>query len=257
MDVGLGLLATAAAVRRLRPDVDLVLSTDPDGMPWGVRTPEDLTARALLVAEAAAAFQPDLLIVACNTATLLAMPAIRASLGTSVVVVETLPAVAEAAAGGGPFAVWGTPTGVRSEGLQRLLGRFAAGVSVAEVACHGLSDAIETADAEATTAAITAAVAKTPIAVRSVVLACTHYELVAPQIRAVLLRGGGGAGPALHGSADALARRALASVGLKPQPGVAATGSLTVLRSGRVEELPAAASAYVEGRLLHGSAVPG
>ena len=55
MDVGLGMLATASEVRRLRPDADLVLATDPDGMPWGVRTPQDLTARALLVAGAAAA----------------------------------------------------------------------------------------------------------------------------------------------------------------------------------------------------------
>lgn len=35
MDSGIGLLAAAAAVRRLRPDAELVLSSDPDGMPWG------------------------------------------------------------------------------------------------------------------------------------------------------------------------------------------------------------------------------
>lgn len=39
MDSGIGLLAAAAAIRRLRPDADLVLSSDPDGMPWGPRTP--------------------------------------------------------------------------------------------------------------------------------------------------------------------------------------------------------------------------
>lgn len=254
MDVGLGLLATAAAVRLLRPDADLVLSTDPDGMPWGVRAAQDVRARALLVAEAAASFQPDLLIVACNTAALLAMPAIRASLGADVAVVETLPAVAQAAAGGRPFAVWGTPTGVRSEGLQGLIGQYAAGMAVTAVPCHGLSEAIEAADAGATAEAITAAVAKTPIGVHSIVLACTHYELVAPQIR-VALRDR--AGLALHGSADALTRRALGSLGLDPDPGAPITGSLTVLRSGRVEELPAAASAYSQGRLLHGAAVSG
>ena len=54
MDSGIGLLPAAAAVRRLRPDADLVLSWDPDGMPWGPRTPEDITQRALDVAGAAA-----------------------------------------------------------------------------------------------------------------------------------------------------------------------------------------------------------
>ncbi len=39
MDSGIGLLAATAAVRRLRPDADLILSLDPDGMPWGPRTP--------------------------------------------------------------------------------------------------------------------------------------------------------------------------------------------------------------------------
>ncbi|MBI0381642.1 glutamate racemase, partial [Streptomyces albiflaviniger] len=40
MDSGIGLLPTAAAMRRLRPDADLVLSSDPATMPWGPRTPE-------------------------------------------------------------------------------------------------------------------------------------------------------------------------------------------------------------------------
>lgn len=39
MDSGIGLLAAAAAVRRLRPDAELVLSSDPGSMPWGPRTP--------------------------------------------------------------------------------------------------------------------------------------------------------------------------------------------------------------------------
>ncbi len=39
MDSGIGLLAATAAVRRLRPDADLVLSLDPDGMPWGPARP--------------------------------------------------------------------------------------------------------------------------------------------------------------------------------------------------------------------------
>ncbi|NED91741.1 glutamate racemase, partial [Streptomyces sp. SID11233] len=63
MDSGIGLLAAAAEVRRLRPDADLVLSSDPDSMPWGPRTPEYVTERALGVARAAAAHRPDALIV--------------------------------------------------------------------------------------------------------------------------------------------------------------------------------------------------
>ena len=55
-----------------------MLSLDPDGMPWGPRTPDDIIGRALNLAEAAAAHGPDALIVGCNTATVHALPALRA-----------------------------------------------------------------------------------------------------------------------------------------------------------------------------------
>ncbi|MEW5535871.1 aspartate/glutamate racemase family protein, partial [Streptomyces virginiae] len=93
--------AAAAAVRRLRPDADLVLSSDPDGMPWGPRTPEDLTGRALAVARAAAEHRPDALIVACNTATVHALDAVRAELEPDIPVIGTVPAIKPAAASGG------------------------------------------------------------------------------------------------------------------------------------------------------------
>ena len=75
---GLGLLAAAAEVHRLRPDADLVLAMDPDGMPWGPRTPADIAERSLAAARAAAAFGPDVLVFACNTGTVHALGAPRA-----------------------------------------------------------------------------------------------------------------------------------------------------------------------------------
>lgn len=110
MDSGIGLLAAAAAVRRLRPDADLVLSSDPAGMPWGPRTPEDVTARALAVARAAADHRPDALIVACNTASVHALAALRAELEPELPVIGTVPAIKPAAATGGPVAIWATPS---------------------------------------------------------------------------------------------------------------------------------------------------
>lgn len=93
MDSGIGLLAAAAAVRRLRPDADLVLSSDPDGMPWGRHTPEGVAACALAVARAAAAHRPDALIVACNTASVHALATLRAELEPQIPVIGTVPAI--------------------------------------------------------------------------------------------------------------------------------------------------------------------
>lgn len=249
MDSGLGLLAAAAAVHRMRPDADLVISNDPGGMPWGPRTPQDLTRRALGCARAAAALRPDALIVACNTASVHALPALRAELEPTLPVIGTVPAIKPAAAGGGPVAIWATPATTGSPYQRNLIRDFAAGVRTTEVACPGLADAVERADARAVDAAVADAASRTPRDVRALVLGCTHYELVADRIRAAL-RPAGGPPPVFHGSADAVAAQALRRIGAAPAPGAAPTGTLTVLADGREAELPAAALTYAEGVAL-------
>ncbi|MEV7127374.1 aspartate/glutamate racemase family protein [Streptomyces sp. NPDC093260] len=249
MDSGIGLLAATAAVRRLRPDADLVLSLDPAGMPWGPRTPEDLTARAVAVAEAAAAHRPDALIVGCNTATVHALTALRQLLEPDLPVVGTVPAIKPAAAGGGPVAIWATPATTGSPYQRNLIRDFADGVPVTEVPCWGLAEAVEHANQAAIDEAVTAAAALTPDDVTTVVLGCTHYELVAERIRGAV-RKPGRPPLVLHGSAGAVAAQALRRIGARPEPETAAEGAVTVLLNGREGALPAPALAYAEGRLL-------
>ncbi|WP_030072584.1 glutamate racemase [Streptomyces natalensis] len=253
MDSGTGLLPAAAAVRRLRPDADLVLSTDPDGLPWGPRTPDDVTAHALEAARAAAAHAPEALIVACNTATVHALPALRAELEPAIPVIGTVPAIKPAAAAGGPIAIWATPATTGSPYQRDLIDRFARDADVTGVPCPGLADAVETADEAAIDAAIAAAARHTPRDIRTVVLGCTHYELVAERIRAALQQPGAPA-LALYGSADAVAAQALRRIGAEPAPAAAPTGGVQMILSGRPGALPATALAYAEGRLLAQSA---
>jgi glutamate racemase len=249
MDSGIGLLAATAAVRRLRPDAHLVLSLDPDGMPWGPRTPEDLTQRAVAVAEAAATHRPDALIIGCNTATVHALPTVRARLEPGIPVVGTVPAIKPAAAGGGPVAIWATPATTGSPYQRNLIKDYADGVAVTEVPCVGRAEAVEHADETAIEAAVAAAAALTPRDVTTVVLGCTHYELVADRIRAAVQRPG--FPPlVLHGSAGAVAAQALRRIGGRPAPEATANGTLTVILSGREGTLPEPALAYEEGRLL-------
>lgn len=249
MDSGIGLLAAAAAVRRLRPDADLVISCDPGSMPWGPRTPEDVTARALDVARAAADHRPDALIVACNTASVHALPTLRAELEPALPVIGTVPAIKPSVAAGGPVAIWATPATTGSPYQRRLIRDFARSVAVTEVPCPGLADAVEHADEPAIDRAIAAAAALTPREVRAVVLGCTHYELVAERIRAAV-RQPGLPPVVLHGSAGAVAAQALRRIGVAPAPSAELAGGLTVLLGGRVADLPEAARAYAEGQLL-------
>src|SRR5262245_27294947 len=94
---GLGLLAAAAAPHRPRPDADLVLAMDPDGMPWGPRAPDDIAGRSLAAARAAAAFGPDAIVFACNTGTVHALGALRAEFEPAIPIVGTVPAIKPAA----------------------------------------------------------------------------------------------------------------------------------------------------------------
>jgi glutamate racemase len=253
MDSGIGLLAAATAVRRLRPDADLILSSDPGSMPWGPRTTEDITARALAVARAAAALRPDALIVACNTASVHALEALRAELEPLVPVIGTVPAIKPAAAGGGPLAIWATPATTGSPYQRALIREFAASVDVTEVPCPGLADAVEHADEAGIDRAVAAAAALTPPDVTAVVVGCTHYELVTDRIRAAVSQGRTGLPPlVLHCSAGAVAAQALRRTGERPAP-AATGGRVTVLLSGAEGDLPAAALTYLEGRLLAGA----
>ncbi|WP_035845310.1 glutamate racemase [Kitasatospora azatica] len=248
VDSGIGLLPAATALRNLRPDADLVISCDPEGMPWGPRTPADLTEHALACARAAAAHRPDVLVVACNTATVHALDALRAELEPGIPVIGTVPAIKPAARAGGRVAIWATPATTGSAYQRGLIAEFGGEAEITEVPCPGLADAVEQADEAAMARTIAAAAALTPAGTTEIVLGCTHYELVADRIRAAVAAT---ADPALtlHGSAGAVAAQALRRV---PTESLAraGTGTLTVLLTGRPGPLPAAAAGYPEGRAL-------
>ena len=280
---GIGLLAAAAALHRMRPDADLVLACDPDGMPWGPRTPAEIAERALLCARAAARLEPDVLVMACNTGSVHALEALRAEFEPDIPVIGTVPAIKPAAAAHQNVAIWATVATTSSAYQRRLIAEFGGSASVTRVACPGLADAVDAGDEDATTTAVAAAAAQTPAGCAAVVLGCTEYELAADQISRAI------PGAVTFGSAAAVAAQALRRVpvgadgrrGADGQPGADGRrgadgrpdangqpgadgqrgasrlsvsgwrpGTVRVLLSGRATTLPPAALRYPEGRLL-------
>ena len=200
---GIGLLAPAAALHRMQPDADLVLAPDPDGMPWGPRTPDDIADRALRCARAALRYRPDILVMACNTGSVHALDAMRAEFEPDLPVIGTVPAIKPAAAEYQKVAIWATVATTASAYQRRLIAEFAGSADVTPVACPGLADAVDAGDRATTAAAVAAAAATTPAGCQAVVLGCTEYELVAGQIRAAI------PGAVTFGSAAAVAAQAL------------------------------------------------
>jgi glutamate racemase len=255
---GLGLLAAAAELHRVRPDAELVLACDPDGMPWGPRTPAGIAERALLCARAAAEYDPDVLVMACNTGSVHALEPLRAEFEPGIPVIGTVPAIKPAAAAFRNVAIWATVATTSSAYQRQLIADFGGSASVTPVACPGLADAVDAGDEEATAAAVAAAAAQTPSGCEAVVLGCTEYELAAERIsRAV-------PGAVTFGSAAAVAAQALRRVAAEAGPVISpgtngwdgadghggVTGTVRVLLSGRPSPLPPAALRYPEGRML-------
>jgi glutamate racemase len=240
---GVGLLAPAAVLHRLRPDADLVLASDPDGMPWGPRTPAGIIDRAMLCARACAQYEPDVMVMACNTGSVHALDALRAEFEPAIPVIGTVPAIKPAAAVHHIVSIWATVATTNSAYQRKLIADFGGSAEVTPVACPGLADAVDAGDEAAISKAIEGAATRTPEGCEAIVLGCTEYELASDRIAAAV------PGVAMLGSAPAVAAQALRRVNEAPVP-ASKVGTVRVLLSGRPSALPDSALLYPEGRLL-------
>lgn len=243
IDSGLGMIPTAGLLADLSHDLDLLLCMDPDYAPWGPRTAEQVIERVFVAVRAAQDRGVDAVVVPCNTASVVALDAIRAELEPDVPVIGTVPAIKPAAAQFDSFAVWATSATTASAYQRGLIETFAPNSTVHAVACHGLAEAIDSGDPDQIDLALDAAVQATPNGCPAIVLGCTHYPLVADRIVAKL------PGVTLVDSAPAVARqtvRRLRELGRS----LTGAGELDVVLSGRPGELPAAVAAYPQGAAL-------
>ncbi|WP_027172385.1 glutamate racemase [Methylobacterium sp. 10] len=97
-DSGLGGLTVLEQVRRARPDARYVYAADDAAFPYGRLSESILVARVLAVMERLLLrHAPDLVVIACNTASTLVLPALRARFSTPFVgVVPPIKPAAEA-----------------------------------------------------------------------------------------------------------------------------------------------------------------
>ncbi|MFZ2176742.1 MAG: aspartate/glutamate racemase family protein [Rhodococcus sp. (in: high G+C Gram-positive bacteria)] len=250
IDSGLGMLPTSAWLRKLRPELDLILALDPEGAPWGPKPEQWVIDRVLMTVERSLDHGADVIVLPCNTASVTALEHVRDFVGEDVPVIGTVPAIKPAAAVCESVAIWATAATTASRYQADLIDRFGNGSSVVGVACHGLADAIDRGDRATVSAAIASAVERTPGDVGGVVLGCTHYPLVAEEIAAQLP-----VGVRLFDSAEAVATQTLRRIDALGRA-VTGDGTIEVFLSGRAGRLPASAGAFPAGRLLTGSAQP-
>src|ERR1041385_4003093 len=191
-DSGLGGLTVFREVAKARADARFVYIADDAAFPYGDMPEPALITRILhVVGKAIAEHTPDLIVVACNTASTRALKELRARY--RVPFVGTVPAIKPACALSktGRVAVLGTQGTVHQEYTHTLIREFASGCAVDLVGSSRLAPFAEAelAGAPVSDAEIAAEIAPcfTDAGGRrtdTVVLACTHYPLLTARFQA-------------------------------------------------------------------------
>ncbi|HLH10748.1 MAG TPA: glutamate racemase [Methylovirgula sp.] len=186
-DSGLGGLTVLSEIVRLRPDVQCLYVADDAGFPYGRLSEAALVARVGDVMDRLIArFAPDAIVIACNTASTLVLPHLRAAY-PQIPFIGTVPAIKPAAAlsRSKMISVLATPGTVARDYTRDLIRTYAAHCAVNLVGSTrlaGLAEAFmngeEIADGEIAQEISGCFVTDGQARTDCIVLACTHYPLL-------------------------------------------------------------------------------
>lgn len=192
-DSGLGGLTVFRAIRAVLPGADYLYLADDARFPYGALAPDKLISGVIeVIGTALADFAADCVVIACNTASTLVLPALRSRF--SMPIVGTVPAIKPAAAAtkSGLISVLATPGTVSRDYTAELIRDFASGVDVTLVGSKALAGLAERAlrgenvPDEAILAELAPAFTeKAGRRTDTIVLACTHYPLLLERFRAL------------------------------------------------------------------------
>ena len=208
-DSGVGGLSVVEAARAMLPTAAFIYAADSAGYPYGTKPEAEIAARVpALLGRLVERYRPRLTVIACNTASTIALSTVRAAL--DVPVVGTVPAIKPAALASKTrvIGVLGTDATVRQPYVDRLSADFASDCIVIR---HGSAALVDLAEAKLRGTAVSLNDVKAAIApmlahpkaaqMDQLVLACTHFPLFRDELAAAI------PGVALVDSGEGIARR--------------------------------------------------
>jgi glutamate racemase len=253
-DSGLGGLTVLREIVAARPDAHYVYVADDAFFPYGHHGEAEIIDRVVpLIGELIATHEPDLVTIACNTASTLVMAHLRSAY--TVPFVGTVPAIKPACASSKTklVSVLGTKGTVKREYTHGLIRDFAQGCQVTLVGSPELASLAEAAlsgdevsDADISAEIAPCFVGKTADAsmrTDTVVLACTHYPLLLDRLARLAPWPVAWIDPA-----PAIARRVVDLIG-KPGNVYDGAGAEMVFTSGRPHTLSQALMPFFGGRV--------
>ena len=237
-DSGVGGVSVLLEIQRQLPAEDLIYVADSAHAPYGDKPVEEIQERAFSIVEFLLGQHAKAIVVACNTATGVAVEALREHWAIPFIAIEPAVKPAAAATKSGIVGVLATRQTIASPRFARLAETWAHGARILAQPCPGLVEQIERGElATESTRNLIASLVRPLIdqGADTLVLGCTHYPFVEPLIAEI-------AGPAvaIMNPAAAVARevrrRLKESELLAPETHV---GSTSYRTSGSPEQLAA------------------
>ncbi len=175
-------------IRRELPGEDLLYVADSGHAPYGDKSTELIEARSIAIVEFLISQHAKAIVVACNTATGVAIETLRTRFTIPFIAME--PAVKPAAANtrSGVIGVLATSRTIASNNFAKLHERFGADVKILMQACPGLVEQVEIGDLSDDKTRALIALYVEPLleqGVDTLVLGCTHYPFLAPLIQEI------------------------------------------------------------------------
>ncbi len=189
-DSGVGGLTVLREIFRALPQEDTIYFGDTARVPYGTKSPETVSRYAHEITSFLVRRDIKLLVVACNTASAVAVPALKRQFPIPVVgVIEPGARRAVQVSTGGRIGVIGTAGTIRSSAYTRAIKRLAPEAEVLTRACPLFVPLAEEGWIDNQVARLTAETYLRELrdaGIDTLVLGCTHYPLLKPLIAEIM-----------------------------------------------------------------------
>ncbi|MFP5460962.1 MAG: glutamate racemase [Gammaproteobacteria bacterium] len=185
-DSGVGGLSVLREIRMQLPGESLVYVADSGHAPYGDRSTQYIEARATAIVEFLVGAGARAIVIACNTATVVAARSLRAWCPVPIVAMEPAIKPAVALTRSGVVGVLATRRTLESPSVARLCELHGPATRILLQPCPGLVDRVERGDLEGTATRGLLQSYLDPLlsaGADTLVLGCTHYPFLAPVIR--------------------------------------------------------------------------
>lgn len=188
-DSGVGGISVLQHIHALLPNEQLLYVADSKYAPYGNKTPAEIQARCIEIADFLVNHHVKAIVVGCNTATAAAIDMMRERYALPIIGMEPAVKSAATASKNGIVGVLATTGTLKSAQFAGLLESYGRNVKIITQACVGLVECVERGELQADTTMQLIQQYCQPLldeGADTIVLGCTHYPFVRPLIEQVV-----------------------------------------------------------------------